>query len=176
MSIAAAPVAPVDAAASFNWEVEIAGLLADLSSAQEELLDVLVEKRALLARGDVPGLTAIQEREETLIRRLEGCQQQRAALLASAKESDRPSASIATLADSLTGLPREKLGRQVKDSKQRMRLLQNETLTNWVLAQRLLLHVSQMLEIIATGGRLQPTYSEGDTSIHARGALVNDEA
>ena len=56
-----------------------------------------------------------------------------------------------------------------------MRLLQNQSITNWVLAQRSLLHVSQLLEIIATGGRLQPTYGEGET-VHSVGSLVNQEA
>jgi hypothetical protein len=51
-----------------------------------------------------------------------------------------------------------------------MRLLQNQSITNWVLAQRSLLHVSQLLEIIATGGRLQPTYGEGET-VNAVGSL-----
>jgi hypothetical protein len=68
-----------------------------------------------------------------------------------------------------------KLGQEVKEAAARMRLLQHHSLANWVLAQRSLLHVSQLLEIIATGGRLQPTY--GDTqSVHARGGLVNQEA
>jgi hypothetical protein len=56
-----------------------------------------------------------------------------------------------------------------------MRLLQHHSLTNWVLAQRSLLHITQLLEIVATGGRLQPTYGKGASS-HARGALVDQEA
>ncbi len=175
MNIAALPITAAETT-STDWEAEIGHLLADLSSAQQELLDVLGQKRALLARGDVPGLASVQERELALVERLEACQQQRAELLSRAKRQQRPADSIATLAASLPGAQREKLGKQVKDSRLQMRLLQNETLTNWVLAQRLLLHVSQMVEIIATGGRLKPTYAEGDSSIHARGALVNDEA
>ena len=70
---------------------------------------------------------------------------------------------------------REKLGKQVKDSAAKMRLLQHHSLTNWVLAQRSLLHVSQLLEIIATGGRMQPTYGDRD-ALHGRGTLVNQEA
>ena len=56
-----------------------------------------------------------------------------------------------------------------------MRILQHHSLANWVLAQRSLLHVSQLLEIIATGGRMQPTYGDSE-SVHARGSLVNHEA
>jgi hypothetical protein len=56
-----------------------------------------------------------------------------------------------------------------------MRLLQHQSLANWVLAQRSLLHVSQLIEIIATGGRMQPTYGDKE-SVHARGSLVNQQA
>lgn len=172
MTIATADTAVVET----DWEAEVGQLLEDLAAAQQELLEVLREKRSLLACGDVPGLVVIQERERSLVEALQACQQRRTDLLQIAREERRPSDSIASLAASLHGPPREKLGKQVKQSRLQMRLLQNETLTNWVLAQRLLLHVSQMLEIIATGGRLKPTYAEGDASVHARGMLVNDEA
>jgi hypothetical protein len=70
---------------------------------------------------------------------------------------------------------RDKLGKQIKESASRMRLLQHESLANWVLAQRTLLHISQMLEIIATGGRLLPTYGPGEPTLTG-GALVDQEA
>ena len=57
----------------------------------------------------------------------------------------------------------------------RMDLLQHHSLANWVLAQRSLLHISQLLEIIATGGRLRPTYGKSEPVL-ARGALVDQEA
>jgi hypothetical protein len=56
-----------------------------------------------------------------------------------------------------------------------MRLLQHQSLTNWVVAQRTVLHLSQMIEIIATGGKLKPTYGKSDAAL-ARGALVDREA
>ena len=175
MTIASFPAAATNAV-SVDWEAQNGHLLDDLSGAQQELLEVLTEKRTLLASGDVPGLQSIQERELALVKRLETCRQRRAELLARAREEDRPADSIATLAASLPGRQRDVLRQQVKASRLKMRLLQNETLANWVLAQRLLLHVSQLVEIIATGGRLKPTYADEDSSLHARGALVNDEA
>jgi hypothetical protein len=56
-----------------------------------------------------------------------------------------------------------------------MRLLQHQSLANWVLAQRVMLHLSQLLEIFATGGRLQPTYGRGEMPTSS-GALVDREA
>ena len=54
------------------------------------------------------------------------------------------------------------------------RLLQHQSLTNWVVVQRTLLHLSQLLEIIATGGRLRPTY--GKESPAASGGALLDHA
>ena len=67
------------------------------------------------------------------------------------------------------------LAQEIDDSSTRMRLLQHQSLTNWVLAQRSILHLSQLLEIIATGGRLQPTYGRDESSASS-GALVDREA
>jgi len=107
--------------------------------------------------------------------RLDACQRQRRDLLDQAAAGGRPSGSLGRLSDAAGGAARGKLGEQVKHSSARMRLLQHHSLANWVLAQRCLLHVSQLLEIIATGGRMQPTYGDKDP-VHSRGALVNHEA
>jgi hypothetical protein len=107
--------------------------------------------------------------------RLAACQARRTNLLAEAKRQGQPSDNIAKLATKTGGGKASSLGGRVKETAARMRLLQHHSLTNWVLAQRSLLHVSQLLEIIATGGRMQPTYGDKE-SVHARGSLVNQEA
>ena len=63
----------------------------------------------------------------------------------------------------------------MREATARMRLLQHHSLTNWVLVQRTLIHLSQMLEIIATGGRLKPTYGKDD-SVNSGGFLVDQAA
>ena len=94
---------------------------------------------------------------------------------AAARKAGLAGDSLGKLASATNKDSRGKLGEQVKAASSRMQLLRNESITNWVLAQRALLHVSQLVEIIATGGRLQPTYGEGE-SVHSRGSLVNHEA
>ena len=162
-------------ATATDWEAEISGLLDELSSVQADLLDVLAKKRDALATANVETLASLQPVEQELGSRLEHCQARRAELLAAARQEGLPGESVRKLAMRVGGGKRGKLGRQVKDSAARMRLLQHHSLANWVLAQRSLLHVSQLLEIIATGGRLQPTYGDKE-SVHARGGLVNQEA
>ena len=154
------------------WESELAELLTDLLAAQDELIDVLTKKRRLLAEVDTEGRSAIGQQEQNLIERLQQCLQRREALLGRAAAEGLPSDSIRSLTSALPGSQRGELGNRVKLANARSRLLQHHSLTNWVLVQRSLLHLSQMLEIIATGGRMQPTYGKKE-SIDARGALVD---
>jgi flagellar biosynthesis/type III secretory pathway chaperone len=161
--------------APLDIEAEISALLDDLSIVQSELLQALDEKRQALAMADVARLAELQPREEQLSIRLAQCQERRSALLAAAKKQGLPSDNMAKLATKAGAGKASKLGSRVKETAARMRLLQHHSLANWVLAQRSLLHVSQLLEIIATGGRMQPTYGDSE-SVHARGAIVNQEA
>jgi flagellar biosynthesis/type III secretory pathway chaperone len=160
---------------SLDLESQISSLLDDLSSVQDELLEVLGAKRDALATANVARLAELQPREERLAERLGECQFRRASLLNDAKQQGRGGESIAKLAKQAGRGKASELGNRVKESADRMRILQHQSLANWVLAQRSLLHVSQLLEIIATGGRMQPTYGDKE-SVHARGSLVNHEA
>ncbi len=158
----------------YPWDEHLAALLEDLSQVQDELLQVLAQKRRCMAAGDAGGMRALQPAEEAVSQRLQQCHDRRAQLLAEAARQGLPGDSLGQLA---TAIQRHGGGDRCRDVKQlsaRMRLLQHQSLTNWVLAQKALLHLAQMLEIIATGGRLQPTYGR-DTSLHARGSLVDQE-
>jgi flagellar biosynthesis/type III secretory pathway chaperone len=158
-----------------NWESELASLLTDLSAVQDEMLAVLGRKRELLVAGKSDGLAEVAAEEERLVGRLQDCLDRRAAMLQRAAHEGLPADSIRSLADSLPPSQRKPLAGQVKVAAARARLLRHHALTNWVLVQRTLIHLSQMLEILATGGRLQPTYGKG-VPAHSGGALVDREA
>jgi flagellar biosynthesis/type III secretory pathway chaperone len=160
---------------SIDWEQELASLLVDLSTAQDELIEVLTLKRQRMASSDRAAMESLAPRENELAARLQQCHQRRAKLLDLAQQAGRPSKNIRQLAASLPSETRGKLGKQVKTVSSRLRMLQHHSLSNWVLAQRTVLHLSQLLEIVATGGRIQPTYGKGE-SAHSRGALVDREA
>jgi flagellar biosynthesis/type III secretory pathway chaperone len=180
VNFAATATATVDVAlpvllAATDWEAELSSLLDELSNVQDELFQVLDAKRQRLMTADCAGIELLQQREESVCQRLEQCHQRRTELLAEAQRRGLPSDSVQKLADSASSRSQSKLGKQAKAAAANMRLLQHQSLTNWVLAQRAVLHVSQLIEIIATGGRLQPTYGSGDT-LHNRGSLVDQEA
>jgi hypothetical protein len=153
-------------------EVAVASLLTDLSAAQDELIDVLTSKRDCMASGDLEGMRSLAPREEQLASRLQECHERRTALLDRAAGAGRPNASLRQLAASMPAPSRDELGQQVSAAAARLRMLQHHSLTNWVLAQRSVLHLSQLLEIVATGGKIRPTYGKGE-SAHSPGALVD---
>jgi len=126
-------------------------------------------------KADLAGLAEIQPREEALIARLQICQMRRGELLERGAAEGLPAGSLTTLAGALPGDGGELRG-DMQAAQARARLLQHHSLTNWVLAQRTLIHLSQMLEIIATGGRPQTTYGKTGEAPASSGALVDQAA
>lgn len=158
--------------ATFDIESEVAELLSELSDVQEKLLSVLHQKREMMANCDLEGMKRLQPQEESVHQRLEVCHQSRGDLLQRAAQQGFEAESLRQLAVKLPDSQNRHLLAQINEVSGRLRLVQHQSLTNWVLAQRSLLHVSQLLEIIATGGRLQPTYGEGEPVL-SRGSLVD---
>lgn len=158
-----------------GWESELSGFLSELSLLQDELLELLGQKRQALAAADADSLAAIQPRENDLVARLQQCQERRSVMLDQAAGQGLPADSLRRLSGSLPTEQQDLLREQFTQSAMKSRLIQHHSLTNWVLIQRTLLHLSQVLEIIATGGRLQPTYGKGTSAGHS-GSLVDHAA
>lgn len=164
------PVKPAD-----EWEPRISGLLSTLSAVQGDLLALLGEKREALAAGEFQLMSSFTSREAELVARLEACHAQRQELLDAAAREGLPATSVASLAESLPSEERGSLSASVEQARRQSRLLQHHSLTNWVVVQRTLIHLSQMIEIIATGGRMKTTYGRG-VQAASSGALVDQRA
>lgn len=158
------------------WETDLAGLLEDLTQVQDELLNVLARKRESMAQGDQQQMADLQPVEEELCQRLQNCHDRRTLLLQQARNQGLPSGSLGGLAAVLDPEKKEEIRKQANAASARMGLLQHNCLANWVLAQKALLHASQMLEIMASGGRLEPTYGNHAGPAAGGGMLVDQEA
>ncbi len=158
--------------ASPPLEEGIALLLVDLSAVQTEMLGVLRDKCQRLVSQDAARIREVQPAEQALIERLTEIQSRREALLAEAGARGLPATDLKAVAGALPDPPRRNLKASVDAARSQARLLQHQSLTNWVLAQRTLLHLSQLLEIVATGGRTQPTYGKKDHQAPS-GALMD---
>jgi hypothetical protein len=157
-----------------TWDTDLAAYLQDLSAVQDKTLEVLVRKRQMLVDADTEGLAALGEEEARLVQDLQGCLDRREELLQRARREGLRAESLRSLSAQVANWGSNDLSYQVRLASHRARLLQHHSLTNWVLVQKTLIHLSQLLEIIATGGRLQPTYSK-DNPNRASGALVDRE-
>lgn len=155
-----------------HWESEVAGLLSRLSEAQRQLLTLLDRKRECLVQRDQSGLSALLPEEQNLCAELEACHERRQQLLALAATNGLPSDSIRSLAGSLPGREAQSLKQSLDEASHRSRLLRHQSMAQWVAVQRTMLHLSHMIEIIATGGQLKPTYGRGGTSA-TNGALMD---
>ncbi len=144
-----------------DWESEVASLLQRLSVAQQQLLSLLAKKHGLLATNDHEHLLELAPEEEALSAELEACLKQRETLLKQAASEGMPCASIHALVRSLPDQQANPLETPLQEASKHANLLRHQSLSQWVVVQRTLLHLSQMLEIIATGGRSQPTYEKG---------------
>ena len=158
-----------------TWETRLAELLTELGSTQTELLDLLQRKRTALVEADEAALASLTESEALLVERLQSCHDRRTELLRAAAAEGMPSDSLRALHAALDSPEAAELRPQIKDAVLRSRLLQHHSLTNWVITQRTLIHLSNVLEIIATGGQMKPTYEKGE-SAHTGGSLVDRAA
>ena len=155
-----------------HWESEIAQLLSRLGTTQERLLKLLSKKHDLLKNRDHQGISALADEELSLSNDLQECHMQRQQLLQKAADAGLPADSIQSLAEALPEEDTSDLQAPLKESLHRSHLLRHQSFTHWVVVQRTLLHLSQMLEIIATGGRQQPTYGK-DGATQSSGALMD---
>ncbi len=147
-----------------DWESEVTSLLQRLSAAQRNLLSLLSSKQKLIATSDHEKLAALTPQEEAISAELDACLLLRETLLKQAALEGKPSDSIHSLVSALPNEQSSSLETPLKQASKHAKLLHHQSLSQWVVVQRTLLHLSQMLEIIATGGRPQPTYEKGTRS------------
>lgn len=155
-----------------QWETELAELLSRLSAAQKQLLDLLTRKREFLVQRDHRALAALSSAEEELCAELQACHERRKELLATAAEAGMPADSIRSLVGFLPAGTSQALQEPIDGAQRRAKLLRHHCLSQWVAVQRTMLHLSHLIEIIATRGQLKPTYGKGDVTASS-GALMD---
>ena len=154
------------------WEAELGQLLERLGTTQQQLLSLLGQKHDLLLARDHAALAALAPQEAALCEELQACHEHRQQLLARAAEEGLPADSIQSLTAAMPVEEAQRLQKPLEESKRRSQLLRHQSISQWVVVQRTLLHLSSVLEIIATGGQLKPTYGKGDAAENS-GALMD---
>ncbi len=137
---------------------DILDFLKNLSVVQEKTLAVLQEKQALLVHPDKNALATLAAKESEVLEVLQNVLRRREELLARAAEQGLPSDSIEVLCDKLFA-NRIEVRRILDLTKRRIQEIRFLAGTNWTMTQKSLVHISQILELIATGGQGKNTYN-----------------
>lgn len=169
--------AELDSTQVIDLENETAVFLQELSDVQADLLNVLHRKREQMVANDIEGMQETMTGEQALLDRLEQLRDSRQILLNNARGKGLPADSMQSLAQALDtdNTQTGGLTQKAHSARDAMRHIQNETLANFVLAQQTVLHLSQLLQIIATGGKIKPTY-EAENASNQGGTLVDQDA
>ena len=165
---------PTTDATRFAWKSDIAGLLSELSAVQTRSARTCSRTSARCSPPATARRSAARSPRSRIWSR--GCKHARSG--GSGCCSKRPSEGLPSdsiqLAEQVAArrTPQTPARRARRSRNSARAFLQHECLTNWVLVQRTLLHLSQLIEIIATGGRMKPTYGNGSDR-QDQGALVD---
>lgn len=154
MSISSQP----PTAATIDWEQDLNQLLDELLQTQQAMLELLDRKRSAMVRRDLNQIRELQPQEEQLCQRLQTCQDRRNELLAIARQAQLPGGNLDQLSRGVPLRQADEIQVKLSNASSRAMLLKHQSFTNWIIAQRNLLHISQLLENITTGGRPLPTY------------------
>lgn len=140
-----------------DWKMEITRFLGELEAAQARTLEVLRCKQEHLAASDVAQIKAIEAEEQAVLELLKTCLDRRERLL---REAAAGGYEAGTIEDLVALLPEnDELKRLVRQSISRTRQIRFQSLTNWMLTQRSILHLNQLVELIVMNGGAAPTYN-----------------
>jgi hypothetical protein len=154
-----------------SWHDAVAEFLTDLTAVQEALLAEVGQRHKRSSDNREP-LGTVTAAEVELLNRLAECHQRRAELLHAAHQAGLPAQSLRAAVAALGNGPvKGQLSLQIAQAASTGRRLQLAGLTQWMLAQRSLAHVGQVLEILATGAPQPPTYGNGAVSTRCGGLL-----
>ena len=142
-----------------QWEKDLTRFVQELDTTQKEVLNVLERNRQLLSNIDAKGVEKFTLEEQQVAEKLQNCLEKREKLLQYAKAEQLPSENIESLAKHVISDKTSEFYKLFEQVKHQTRHIHLYGVTNWIVTQKSINHVSQMLEIIATGGRGKPTYT-----------------
>lgn len=157
----------------------VADYLDEYLDVQQSLLDVMTAKLDVLAKRSLEETRALDAREAELVERLKACVERRQGLLADPELNATGQSTlkriVRSVADADDAGEDLHLSRRFDAAEKNNRDLRMRSVSAWVLAQRSVVHWSQMLEIVAAQGQNVPTYKR-DRKLRSRGALIDQEA
>ena len=147
--------------------------LRQLEVLQEELSDVMAQKRTAMTELESDELTKVCQQEQTLITRLQRLLHERHKILEFAKRRQLPTESLWHLVQAVADDQREEMQQRIELAQERAVQLRHESWVHWIISHRSYNHYTELIDLIAHCGQQSPTYQEGDDKATAGGAILD---
>jgi len=156
---------------------EIEQLLFALEETQEELGALYRAKRNAIRRADLSDMERLAQSEQGLVERLKTQLQHRSRILQQVKLTGRKSDSLESVVQSLESPARDRLLKQIERTRRAADVNRRESWIVWIVSRQSLRLFSEIMDLIANGGRKAPVYSaQSDSPISMGGALLDASA
>jgi hypothetical protein len=161
---------------------ELAQFLTDLEQTQQDLLELFAAKRQALDQHRSDDLLQLSSQEGVLAGKLQELVKERTKFLLKARGAGFAVESLLefagavgkTVGDSRVLRAIELIENRILEAQHRTSRLQHESWVHWIISHRCYNHYTELLELIAHGGRHAPTY--GDRQPSASGGALLDAA
>jgi hypothetical protein len=137
---------------------DIEDLLVAIDETQAALAGVYRDKRAAIRQANGPGLDRLTTIEETLVADLQVHLRRREQILQQARQLGLPADSLSSVVRTLDEPLRERLIAQIDETRRVADANRRESWILWIVCKQSLRFFTDVLELIANGGRRAPIY------------------
>jgi hypothetical protein len=137
---------------------DIEDLLVAIEETQAALAGVYRDKRAAIRQANGPGLDRLTTIEETLVADLQVHLRRREQILQQARQMGLPADSLSSVVRTLDEPLRERLIAQIEETRRVADANRRESWILWIVCKQSLRFFSDVIELIANGGRRAPIY------------------
>jgi hypothetical protein len=137
---------------------DIEDLLVAIEETQAALAGVYRDKRAAIRQANGPGLDQLTTIEETLVADLQVHLRRREQILQQARQMGLPADSLSSVVRTLDEPLRERLIAQIEETRRVADANRRESWILWIVCKQSLRFFSDVIELIANGGRRAPIY------------------
>ncbi|HEV8070026.1 MAG TPA: hypothetical protein VGP76_19950 [Planctomycetaceae bacterium] len=137
---------------------DIEDLLVAIDETQAALAGVYRDKRVAIRHANGPGLDRLTTIEETLVADLQVHLRRREEILQHARQLGLPADSLSSVVRTFDEPLRERLIAQIEETRRTADANRRESWILWIVCKQSLRFFSDVLELIANGGRRAPIY------------------
>ena len=155
-----------------TMRTDILDYLINLTEAQDEVLVLLHEQQAVLVKPEKEALESITAEEEAILEKMRKMLDSREEILTAARLQNIPGDSIEQLCGHF--FPHNVSVRKLLDgAKHRTQQISILAYTNWMVGRKSMILISQIRELLETGGQGKTTYQPQPDAPQSRGGLVD---